>query len=306
METILRTNNLTKRYGNQTSVNNLCMSVCKGDIYGFIGQNGAGKSTTLKMILGLIPPTSGSINVFGQDVKNGEVSYLRNIGSIIEFPSSYEDLTACENLEMHANYMGIKDKKVIEEYLDKVGLLKARDKKVKEFSLGMKQRLGIARSIMHKPKLLILDEPTNGLDPLGIRNLRNFILNLVSEEELSVIISSHILSELELMVNKVGIIHKGVLLKEDSLKAVKSEFSKYADIKVDNVKKAQEVLRKQFSLDSLVTEENYVRVNLKKEDVKTDYISKALINNDVRLFELINNEESLEEYLVSIWGKENL
>ena len=306
MDSILKTNNLTKKYGEQVSVNNLCMNVCKGDIYGFVGKNGAGKSTTLKMILGLIPATSGSINIFGQDVKKGDVSYLRNIGSIIEFPSSYEDLSAYDNLKMHAGYMGITDKNAIESSLERVGLLNTGDKKVREFSLGMKQRLGIARAILHKPKLLILDEPTNGLDPLGIRDFRNFILRLVEEDDLSVIISSHILSELELIVNKVGIIDKGVLLKEADIKSLRNECAEYADIKVDDIVQAQKVLKEGFSLDSLVTEDEYVRIDLKEKDIQTDHVSRLLVNNDLKLFELIKHNESLEEYFVNISGKEKL
>lgn len=148
------------------SVSNLCINIEENDIYGFIGRNGAGKTTTLKMILGLIPATSGKITVLGKEVNKKNISYLRNIGSIIEFPSSYENLTAYENLKLHSNYMGVEDKGIIDECLEKVDLLNDKNKKVKEYSLGMKQRLGIARAILHKPKLLILDEPTNGLDPL--------------------------------------------------------------------------------------------------------------------------------------------
>jgi ABC-type multidrug transport system ATPase subunit len=300
MECILKTNNLTKRYKEQISVNNLCMNVEKGDIYGFIGKNGAGKTTTLKMILGLIPPTSGSINIFGNEVKRNDISYLRDIGSIIEFPSSYEDLTAYENLKLHINYMGIRDEKIIDKSLEKLGLLKERDKKVKNFSLGMKQRLGIARAILHEPKLLILDEPTNGLDPLGIVELRQFILRLALEDQLTLIISSHILSELELMINKLGIIDKGILLKEVTMEDVKSNCSEYADIRVDNIEKAQNILESHFGLNSKLIEDKYIRIDLKEKNIKTNRISKLLIENNLELFELINRRENLEEYFVSL------
>lgn len=302
MEYILRTNNLTKRYKEQISVNNLCMNVEKGDIYGFIGKNGAGKTTTLKMILGLIPPTSGSINIFGNEVRRNDISYLRDIGSIIEFPSSYEDLTAYQNLKLHINYMGIRDEKIIDKSLEKLGLLKDRNKKVKNFSLGMKQRLGIARAILHEPKLLILDEPTNGLDPLGIVELRQFILRLASEDQLTLIISSHILSELELMINKLGIIDKGILLKEVAMEEVKNDCSEYADIRVDNIEKAQKILESHFGLNSELIEDKYIRIDLKEKNIKTNLISKLLIDNNLELFELINHRENLEEYFVNLSG----
>lgn len=302
MEYVLRTNNLTKRYGNQLSVNKLCINVEKKDIYGFIGRNGAGKSTTLKMILGLIRATGGDIEVFGKRVEKNDISYLRNIGSIIEFPASYEDLTAYENLKLHNDYMRLNDTRLIEECLDKVGLLKDKDKKVKNFSLGMKQRLGIARAIMHKPKILILDEPTNGLDPFGIRDLRNFILNLANEDDMTFIISSHILSELELIITKLGIINKGVLLKEISMKDVNKSYEEYADIKVNDVRKAQMILKEKFKIESNILEDNNIRINLKEKDIKTNLISRELVENKVDLFQLNVHKENLEDYFVRVSG----
>lgn len=302
MEYVLRTNKLTKRYGNQLSVNKLCINVEKKDIYGFIGRNGAGKSTTLKMILGLIRATGGDIEVFGKRVEKNDISYLRNIGSIIEFPASYKDLTAYENLKLHNDYMRLNDTRLIEECLDKVGLLKDKDKKVKNFSLGMKQRLGIARAIMHKPKILILDEPTNGLDPFGIRDLRNFILNLANEDDMTFIISSHILSELELIITKLGIINKGVLLKEISMKDVNKSYEEYADIKVNDVRKAQMILKEKFKIESNILEDNNIRINLKEKDIKTNLISRELVENKVDLFQLNVHKENLEDYFVRVSG----
>lgn len=302
MNYILRTNNLTKRYGEQLSVNNLCINVEEKDIYGFIGRNGAGKTTTLKMLLGLIPATSGSMMVLGKEVNKSDVSYLKDIGSIIEFPSSYENLTAYENLKLHADYMGLTDKSIIDECLDKMDLLRDRDKKIRNFSLGMKQRLGIARAILHKPKLLILDEPTNGLDPLGIRDLRNFILRLAHEDDFTFIISSHILSELELIVTKLGIIEKGILLNEASMKQINDSYEEYVDVKVNDVKKAQIVLNERLNLNSTLIDNSYIRLSIKGKDIGTNYISKVLVNNNLDLFELTTHKEGLEDYFVRISG----
>ncbi len=302
MEYVLRTNNLTKRYGEQISVNNLCLNVAKKDIYGFIGRNGAGKSTTLKMILGLIKATSGTIEAFGREVKDNDISYLRDIGSIIEFPAAYEDLTAYENLKLHNDYLKLNNTKLIDECLDKVGLLKDRNKKVKNFSLGMKQRLGIARAIMHEPKILILDEPTNGLDPFGIRDLRKFILRLVDENDMTFIISSHILSELEFIITRLGILDKGVLLKEISMDEVNRSYEEYADIKVNDVKRAQMILKNKFNINVHVLENNNLRIDLKEKDIMTNEISRELVKNDVDLFQLSIHKENLEDYFVRVSG----
>ncbi|AEB77550.1 ABC transporter ATP-binding protein [Clostridium botulinum] len=220
-EIILKTKNLTKVFNNQISVDNLSITVERGDIYGFLGENGAGKTTTLKMILGLIPPTSGEITLFNKNIKKNDYSYFKKIGSIIEYPSFYESLTAYENLKLHEEYLGISNRKLIDESLDKLGILNDKNKKVCEFSLGMKQRLGIARAILHKPEILILDEPINGLDPMGIKEIREFIKNIASVDNTTVIISSHILSEIQLLATKIGIIHKGKLLEEISIRTVK-------------------------------------------------------------------------------------
>lgn len=307
MNYILQTNNLTKKYKSQLSVDNLCININDEDIYGLIGKNGAGKTTTLKMILGLINPTSGNINIFGKNVSQKDRSYLQNIGSIIEFPSSYENLTAYENLKLHCDYLKLNySENKIDQILDTVDLLKYKNKKVKEFSLGMKQRLGIARAISHKPKLLILDEPTNGLDPLGIRDFRTFITNLVMQEHLTVIISSHILSELELLVTRIGIIDKGHLLKESSIKDVQNKYLEYVDIKVDNVKETQSILKNHLGFNSILTDNNYLRITSKYNEIHTNTISKTLIDNHINLFELVKHKENLEDYFLKISGGSNL
>ena len=215
---VLQIKNLQKGFKDTQVVNLSSLSVQQGEIYGFLGPNGAGKTTTMKMILSLISRTAGEIEVFGQSIGTDK-QYLNQIGSMIEEPSYYPNLTGYENLLVFQKILGF-DKKNIQETLKIVGLDQPKNKKklVKDYSLGMKQRLGIAMAILGNPKLLILDEPTNGLDPAGIQEIRELIVSLPKERNMTVIISSHLLSEIEQMASQVGIIHHGQLLYEGPLK----------------------------------------------------------------------------------------
>ena len=197
MSYILRTYNLTKAFDTKEVVSNVNMSIKKGEIYVFLGPNGAGKTTVMKIITNLIKPTAGDIEIFGEKLTNTSYEILKRIGTIIEYPVFYEKLTGRENLELHCEYMGFHNKKVIDETLKLVNLGRIEGKKVKNFSLGMKQRLGIARAIITKPELLILDEPFNGLDPIGIKEQRELFKMLCEEYGITILISSHILSEIE-------------------------------------------------------------------------------------------------------------
>lgn len=208
---VLQTNGLTKVYGNKPAVNKVNMQIEKGDIYGFIGQNGAGKTTLIRMVTGLAAPTNGSIELF--DSKD-LVSQRCKIGTVIENPSIYFHMTAAENLEVQRRLLGIKDKSIIEDTLRAVGLIDAGRKKARNFSLGMKQRLAIAIALMGDPEFLILDEPTNGLDPSGIKEIRELIQRLNQERGITVLISSHILGELSKLATRYGIIHHGALIEE--------------------------------------------------------------------------------------------
>lgn len=217
MKTIVETNGLTKRYGQQYSVNNLDMAVEEGRIYGFLGPNSAGKSTTLKMLLGLVYPTKGEITIFGERVTNrNRTKILRYVGSLIETPSYYGHLTARENLKICAGILGVPDAN-IDEALRIVRLDGQKRKKVSAFSLGMKQRLGIASALLSFPQLLILDEPTNGLDPAGIHEIRELIRSLPKAYGMTVIISSHLLSEIDQIVDDIGIIANGRLMYQGEL-----------------------------------------------------------------------------------------
>lgn len=217
MKEIVTTNGLTKRYADNISVNNLDMHIKEGRIYGFLGPNGAGKSTTLKMLLGLVRPTAGEIDIFGMRLNNiSRVEILKNIGSLIESPSYYGHLTGAENLKILQTLLNV-PKKNIDEVLRIVRLDKQRGKKVNAYSLGMKQRLGLAGALLSFPKLLILDEPTNGLDPAGIQEMRELICSLPAKYGMTVIVSSHLLSEIDRMAEDIGIIVNGKMVYQGEL-----------------------------------------------------------------------------------------
>ena len=230
MNYILETNHLSKQSGNSYRVNDLSMAVPENCVYGFLGPNGAGKSTTLKMILGLIHPSQGSIKLFGTVMNSANrLSILRQTGSLIENPGGYGHLTGLENMQIIQKLKGVNEAE-ISSALKTVRLYDQRDKKLSNYSLGMKQRLGIAVAILGNPKLLILDEPTNGLDPAGIQEMRQLICSLPKERNMTVIISSHLLSEIEQMANQVGIIHHGRMLYQGSLTDLETHGDKLEDV----------------------------------------------------------------------------
>ena len=220
MEYIITTEKLTKKYKNFTSVNKVSLHIKKGSIYGFLGPNGAGKSTTMKMLLGLTAPTSGSFQIDGKQFPNDRLAILKRIGSFIEAPSFYANLTGRENLDIIRRILGL-PQNTVEDALDLVGLSQFGDRLVKKYSLGMKQRLGLAGALLGRPPILILDEPTNGLDPSGIHEIRNLIKSLPTFYDCTVLISSHMLSEIELIADDIGILNHGRMLFEGSLDDLK-------------------------------------------------------------------------------------
>ncbi|AAO36327.1 bacitracin ABC transporter ATP-binding protein [Clostridium tetani] len=299
MEYVLRTYNLTKTYKNVNVVDNLNLNVKTGDIYGFIGKNGAGKTSTIKMVMGLSKASSGEIELFGDKILNNKC-YGR-IGSLIDYPGFYLNLTGEENLEIHRRMMGFTRKNSINKALEMVGLKNIEDKKVKNFSLGMRQRLGIARALLHHPEFLILDEPTNGLDPIGIKEIRELILDLNQKFGITVLISSHILSEIQLLVTKIGIIHKGRLIEEISYDELKKRNRHYIQLKVDNDKKASFILEKKLDIrDYVVWEDGIIRIYEKLNVVGN--INKILVSNDVRVDEIYINLDNLEDYFIRLTG----
>lgn len=220
MEYIITTEKLTKKYKNFTSVNKVSLHIKKGSIYGFLGPNGAGKSTTMKMLLGLTAPTSGSFQIDGKQFPNDRLTILKRIGSFIEAPSFYANLTGRENLDIIRRILGL-PQNAVEDALDLVGLSQFGDLLAKKYSLGMKQRLGLAGALLGRPPILILDEPTNGLDPSGIHEIRNLIKSLPTFYDCTVLISSHMLSEIELIADDIGILNHGRMLFEGSLDDLK-------------------------------------------------------------------------------------
>jgi ABC-2 type transport system ATP-binding protein len=220
--TAIKIKNLSKSFGDVPVIKNSDMTVPSGCVYGFLGANGAGKTTIFKLLTGLISPTGGTLEVLGHDVAKDREKVLREIGSLIEAPVFYEHLSAKENLELHLDYMGTRGFGA-DTALEMVGLTNTGAKPVGKFSLGMRQRLGIARAFIHKPKVLILDEPINGLDPMGIRDMRNLFLSLIKDYGMTILLSSHILSEIEHTADMVGVIVNGTVVREVSLEEAKGQ-----------------------------------------------------------------------------------
>ncbi|MFD0768255.1 ABC transporter ATP-binding protein [Bacillus sp. CGMCC 1.60114] len=299
MKYVLRTNQLTKVFNGKEVISNVNMHVKQGEIYGFLGPNGAGKTTIMKMITNLIKPTSGEIEIFGEKLTDTSYEVLKRMGTIIEYPIFYEKLTARENLYLHCEYMGYYDKKAIDQALDLVNLHNVDDKKVKDFSLGMKQRLGIARAITTKPELLILDEPINGLDPIGIKELRELFKMLCKEYGITLLVSSHILAEMEQMADTIGVIQNGKLIKEVSMKSINGKQTEYVEVTVQDVKQAAYVLENKLRLTNFkVMNENTIRIY--EARIAQQEISKMLIMNDVVIEGINKKHSSLEDYFLNL------
>lgn len=301
MSVVIQTTDLTKRYGSQTSVDRLTITVKQGEIYGFLGRNGAGKTTTIRMLVGLIKPTGGQIDLFGESLFRNQKSLLRRIGAIVEVPGFYENLTARENLQINARIMGIHKKQAIEESLEIVGLQGETKKRVGSYSLGMKQRLGIARALLHYPELLILDEPTNGLDPIGIKEMRKLIQSLAVERNITILISSHILTEIEQIADRMGIIHEGKLLEEITLSQLRTRNRKYLEFQVSDDNKAAMVLEKHLQIrDYEVHDEGHIRIY--SHLGQQGHINKLFVQHDIEVTKLMQSEDRLEDYFTKLVG----
>ncbi|MCZ8541724.1 MULTISPECIES: ABC transporter ATP-binding protein [Psychrobacillus] len=295
MDYVIQTSGLTKKLKGKTIISDINLHVKKGEIYGFLGRNGTGKTTIMKMLTGITTPTSGEVLLFNQKLTEETKTVLKRVGSVIEYPIFYEHLTAIENMKLHGEYLGFYDEKEINDALDMVQLKDTEDKTVKDFSLGMKQRLGIARAIVMKPELIILDEPTNGLDPIGIKDIRNLILMLNREYGITFLLSSHILGEMEQVVDRVGVINNGKLLNEVTLADIRKKRTEYIELMTPNMEKALYLLESNFQISNFkMVTNNRIRIYDLTHSQKT--ISKMLILHDVEIEEIQKHTSSLEDY----------
>lgn len=302
---IIETKNLTKVYGEQKVVNSVNLHIEKGSIYGLLGRNGAGKTTIMKMILGLTDITNGQVSVFNKKIKGNEKKIYPRIGAIIETPGFYPNLTGTENLEIFAMLRGTAFPNAVKNALEVVGLPYKDKKLFGNYSLGMKQRLGIANAILHDPEVLILDEPTNGLDPIGIAEVRDFIKDLSVKKGKTILISSHILSEITLLADTVGIIDKGVLLEENSMEELNKKNRKYIMLEVSDVSKAIIILEKEFGITNYSVEDNnHIRIYSHGTDIAK--VNKSLVMSGISVISSQTCNDSLEDYFKKITGGEGI
>ncbi|MFR1509746.1 MAG: ATP-binding cassette domain-containing protein [Acutalibacteraceae bacterium] len=298
MENILKTVDITKKFSKKVAVSAVNMNIKKGDIYGFIGRNGAGKTTLIKMLVGLSQPTSGSIELF--DSKNLNKA-RRKIGTVIEAPAFIPHLSARQNMLIQLTLLGSKDKSIIDETLKLVGLDNVGNKKVKKFSLGMKQRLGIAMTLMGEPEFLILDEPTNGLDPEGIIEIRQMLKKLNQEKGLTILISSHILGELSKLATRYGIINDGVLIDEFTEQELTERCQSSLIVKVNDINKACEILKSELNTDRFsVLNENTLEVFDFVDN--PGKVNSILAKNDIIIDSISKKSVDLEDYFMKVIG----
>ena len=302
---VIETKNLTKQYGTQKSVADLNIHVKQGRIYGLLGRNGAGKTTTMKMLLGLTQPTSGEVTIWGQPLRTNEKKLLPRIGYLIESPGFYPNLTATENLRIFATLRGVPSRNAIKNALDLVGLPYKDKKLFSQYSLGMKQRLAIALAIMHDPELLILDEPINGLDPIGIAEVRSFIRDLCNERGKTILISSHILSEIALLADDIGIIDHGALLEEESLAELEAKSSRHIRFTVSSTTQAARILERGFHETQFTIQDDY-KMRLHNLGIPVGEIVTAFVENGLTVSEAYVCEESLEDYFKRVTGGEGI
>ena len=290
-KTVLELKNVSKSFGKRKVIDNLNLEVQEGEIYGFLGPNGSGKTTTIKMILKLISSDSGEIKVNGYDTTKEFEKAMECIGAIVENPDLYRYMSGIDNLRLHARIRNI-DEKRIEEVLELVEL-KGREKdKVGKYSLGMKQRLGLALTLLHTPKVLILDEPTNGLDPAGIKKLRDILKEISHKEGVAVFVSSHILSEMQLMCDRVAVLDNGKIVKVEKISDTNEEKEEVVEIKVRNIEKAVKILKEEFNLDVKI-ENNKINITVRTEKLPEVIKKLAIADTEIQL--VIPKEHTLED-----------
>lgn len=296
METVLKTTNLSKRFGKKYAVENVSISVARGDIYGFIGENGAGKTTVMRMVCGLASPSSGEISLFGSSQLNEQ---RKKMGSTIENPALYPNLTAYENMEAQRLLLGIKEKNIIEELLELAGISATGRKKAKDFSLGMKQRLMIALSLLGSPDFLVLDEPTNGLDPMGIKEVRDFMYRLNEARGITILVSSHILGELEKIATRYGVISHGKIVDEFNSDELVKRCSKNLVLHTSDFEKTKMLLQENYPNVTYQRRPDFsiALEGMTEEAAKINYL---LNTNGVMVDALIPEGENLEDHFLRL------
>lgn len=299
-KTVLEIKNLNKSYGKRKIIDDISLEVKEGEIFGFLGPNGSGKTTTIKMILGLIEMDSGEVKINGYDNKKQFEKAMECIGAIVENPDMYKYMSAKDNLKLHARIRNIKPER-IEEIIQLVGLKGRENDKVSKYSLGMKQRLGLALTLLHKPKVLILDEPTNGLDPAGIKQLRDILKEISHKKDVAVFVSSHILSEMQLMCDRVAVIDNGRIMKIQKVKQqINDEELVKVELRVIEKEKANQILEEKYNITSNITE-NEIEFTVKEKELAE--IIKELAVNDVGIKAVIPKEHTIEEIFFDATNK---
>lgn len=300
MNYVMETQNLTKKYQNVTVVDHVNLHIPKGKIYGLLGRNGAGKTTIMKMMLQLVSPTDGKIIMFGKDYREQVKDTYQKIGSIIETPGFYTNLTGQENLEILARLRRNVSKESVLHALEIVGLDKEKKKQFSDYSLGMKQRLGIAAAIMHQPQLLILDEPINGLDPIGISEIRQFLYELSRTKGTTILISSHVLNEIEQIADMIGVINQGKLVEEVNMQELHKRKRKYVVFTVSDPLIASRMLENRCKVRDYEIQDNTIKIF--ETEFNIGYFNQNLVENQVVVTAINSCEENLEDYFTELIG----
>lgn len=304
MEYLVVTQNLMKEFNGVIAVDHVNLHIKRGEIYGLLGPNGSGKTTLMKLLMNLLKPEKGSMEIFGEPLKTSSYSFFRRIGSIIESPVFYDKLSALENLQLHCRYMGYHNEDDIQEALDMVTLTGIKEKKVREFSLGMKQRLAIARAILTKPEFLILDEPINGLDPIGIIEIRDLLKRMNREYGITILMSSHILSEIEHIADTVGILDQGKLLQETLMDDLKNNYGEYVELKTSQIQKAAYLLTEKLNMNNFKTMDSST-IRIYELGVDPERLFRVFMDENVIPEAFTKKSSSLEEYFLSLIRKQS-
>lgn len=299
MKTIIQIKNLSFQLKQQEILSEINLTVQEGMIYGFLGPNGAGKTTLMKLMLNLLHTKTGEVEIFGQALTPKDQKYLASIGSIIETPVFYDKLTVYQNLELHCEYLGLYNKEKIDEKLKLVNLYTAKNKKAKELSLGMKQRLAIARALIAEPKLLILDEPINGLDPFGIKEIRELLLQINREQKTTIFISSHIMTEIESICDVIGFINHGKMVEELTITEIQAASKKYIEVKATPLNQTMQLLHETFATEDMTRIDDQT-LRLYDGKISQGQIMQTLIGAGIEIHSIMEASGNLEDYFVKL------